>query len=167
MAGPPEPRTCVCGLPCGQLHCLLPRVISRFPPVTMWRWVVVSLGDVIQVAVATVASVRSWVRFNREASQKSQKGPPLRHQKPGHAGCEQLGLCGCRSPLRGCGHPWETQMPGKSQWPFQQRTGCSLATVRRVCPGGNCLQLPFSKSDFGWLAGLQQVGTIVKVVLVT
>lgn len=46
---PARPSLALVSAACRVGSCtLLPRVISRFPPVTMWRWVVVSLGDAIQ-----------------------------------------------------------------------------------------------------------------------
>lgn len=46
---PARPSLALVSAACHVGSCtLLPRVISRFPPVTMWRWVVVSLGDAIQ-----------------------------------------------------------------------------------------------------------------------
>lgn len=46
---PARPSLALVSAACHVGSCtLLPRVISRFPPVTMCRWVVVSLGDAIQ-----------------------------------------------------------------------------------------------------------------------
>ena len=72
VAGRPWPRTRVCGLPCGQLH-LLPCVASRFPPRGALGWGFSGRRDP-GGHVTMAAGVRSWVRFNQEASQKSQKG---------------------------------------------------------------------------------------------
>ena len=73
---PARPSLALVSAACRVGSCtLLPRVISRFPPVTMWQ-----LGCGFSGRrdpgghVATAGGVRSWVRFNREALQKSQKG---------------------------------------------------------------------------------------------